>query len=118
MRIEIRKRGIETAILISFDTNTEKFESNYDRNKFFSGLYGRKQIVIKQEKRYVYHRNGMLDQIPHKRVGDSVFLIMREHLRMMERFFREWEDKVEFKAFPVLLPKKEIRMMQKEADEE
>ena len=118
MRIEIRKRGTKQAILISFDTNSEKFVSRTERNKFFSELHGRKQIIIKQKKRYVYRRPGLLDEIPHIPVDNSVFIIMQEHIKQMEKFFNEWRDKVMVKSFPVLLTEEEIRKLEKEVQEE
>ena len=112
MEIRIRKQDGNTAILISFDTDAEKFESAYERNKFFTELHGRKQIIIKQNKRYEYRREGLLDEVPHLKVANSVFIIMQEHMRMMEQFFNGWEDKVMFRSFPVLLSQKEFREMQ------
>jgi len=110
MRIEIRKKPSgETAVLISFDTELEKFDSPSERNKFFTELHGRRQIIIKQGKRYEYHREGLLDEIPNMRVDNSVFIIMQEHMRRMEQFFDEWEDKVNFKTFPVQLKEREMR---------
>ena len=113
MEIRIRKHGNNTAVLISFDTNAEKFESPYERNKFFSELHGRKQIVISQGRRYEYRRPGMLTDIPNIRVDNSVFIIMQEHMKMMERFFREWDDKVMFKSFPVLISGREMRELER-----
>jgi hypothetical protein len=43
------------------------------------------------------------------RVDNSVFIIMQEHMRRMEQFFNEWEDKVNFKIFPVQLKEREMR---------
>lgn len=114
MKIEIRKKQNETAILISFDTDTEKFESLSERNRFFWGLHGRKQTVIKNEKRYEYEHEGLLDEIPHIRVDNSVFIVAMEHMKRMMQFFDEWEDKVEVKTFPVLLGRSEAKELRKE----
>ncbi len=118
MRIEIRRRENNTAVLISFDVESDKFESNSERNRFFSELYGRKQIIIRQDKRYVYRREGVLDEFPHTKVNNSVFLVAMEHLKRMEEFFSEWEDKVMVKTFPVLLTRKEINELEKEEEVE
>jgi hypothetical protein len=112
MRIEIRKRKDNTAILISFDTQREKFESLSERNRFFWELYGRKQVVIKQSGRYEYDREGLLEEMPHIKVASSVFIIAMENMKRMTEFFKEWQDKVEFESFPVLLDerkKKELK---------
>ena len=118
MEIRIRRQGNNDAILISFDTNVEKFESAYERNKFFSELHGRKQVIIKQGKRYEYRREGLLDEVPNLRVANSVFIVMQEHMKMMERFFGEWQDKVMFKSFPVLLNNKEMRELEESNEKE
>jgi hypothetical protein len=109
MKIEIRKKDGKEAILISFDTIKEKFDSPSERNRFYWELYGRKQVVIKHSKRYEYEREGLLEDIPHIKVANSVFIIAMEHMKRMMKFFDEWEDKVELKTFPVLLDKKEMK---------
>ena len=113
MRIEINKKKGITAILISFDTLREKFESASERNRFYWSLYGRKQIIVKQSGRYEYDREGLLESIPHIKVSDSVFIIAMEHMKKMMEFFEEWHDKVIFETFPVLLDerrKKELEV--------
>ena len=107
MRIEVKKKDGKTAVLISFDTVKEKFDSASERNRFYWKLYGRRQVVVRHSKRYVYQREGILEEIPHIKVADSVFIVAMEHMKRMMRFFDEWEDKVELKTFPVLLDEKE-----------
>ena len=114
MKIEIRKKGEQTAILISFDTIKERFDSPSERNRFYWKLYGRKQVVVKKSKRYKYEREGLLNEIPHIKVADSVFIIAMEHMKRMMNFFDQWEDKVELKTFPVLLDKKEMKEVEVE----
>src|SRR3990172_7853338 len=116
MRIEIRKRQGNTAILISFDIDSEKFESHSERNKFFSELHGRKQVIVKDSGRYEYRREGLLDEIPHIRVDNSVFIVAMEHMRRMMNFFDGWEDKVDVKTFPVLLKKREMEELEEETE--
>jgi hypothetical protein len=112
MRINIRKKG--TAILISFDTKPKKFESASERNRFFWRLHGRKQTVTKDSGTYEYYREGILDEIPNIKVDTSVFIIAMQHLKQMMEFFDEWEDKLEFKTFPVLLNDRDIKKLEKE----
>lgn len=112
MKIEIKKKGNNTAILISFNTQTQNFESVSERSKFFEKLHGRKQIIIREKKKYRYDRPGVLDEIPHIPVDNSVFIIMQEHMKQMEQFFNEWEDKVTVKSFPVLLDNEEMEKLQ------
>ncbi|MBU3905153.1 MAG: hypothetical protein KJ906_03330 [Nanoarchaeota archaeon] len=117
MKVVIKKKNGGTAILISFDTNSEKFESRTERNKFFSDLHGRKQIIIKEKKRYEYRRPGVLDEVPHIPVDSSVFIIMQEHMKRMEQFFNEWDDKVLVKTFPVLLNEDEVEQLEEQNSE-
>lgn len=113
MHIQIKKKGNGTAILISFDTNVNKFESPAERTKFFTKLHGRKQVVTKESGKYEYYREGVLDEIPHLPVADSVFVIMQEHMKQMMKFFDEWEDKVELQTFPVMLEQKKLHELRK-----
>ncbi len=112
MRIEIKKKRDRTAILISFDTIKDRFKSASERNRFYWELYGRRQVVVKKSGRYEYNRTGLLEEIPHIKVANSVFIIAMEHLKRMLEFFNEWEDKVTFKTFPVLLDKKELKELE------
>ena len=114
VKIEVRKKGDRTAILISFDTDSSKFDSHSERNRFFSKLHGRRQIIKREKRRYVYHREGILDEVPHIKVDNSVFIVAMEHLRRMEEFFNQWEDKVMFRTFPVLLNERQVKELEKE----
>jgi hypothetical protein len=116
VQIEIRRKGSNTAVLISFNTEAERFESPTERNKFFTELHGRRQIIIKAGRRYEYDRPGLLDEIPHIPVDQSVFIIAQEHMRQMEQFMREWQSKVAFKMFPVLLKPSEAKQLEKEVN--
>lgn len=96
------------AVLICFTVRSKKFDSNYERNKFFRGLYGWKQMIKKEmadggEKKYVYERKGLLDDISHKKVDQSSFFVDMEDAEEIFRFFEEWADKVMLNAFKVIL---------------
>jgi len=102
------------AVLICFSVKSGKFESHYERNKFFRGLYGWKQMIRKevmiegkkpktQEKVYTYRREGLLDKMPHKKVDQSSFIVPEDNFEKITRFLKEWHDKVIWKTFKVLL---------------
>ncbi|MFQ6120182.1 MAG: hypothetical protein ACE5KE_09885 [Methanosarcinales archaeon] len=105
--------GEKKAVLICFSVKSERFESHYERNKFFRGLYGWRQIITKnvvsdkrpkiQKKVYTYRREGLLDEIPHKKVDQSSFIVPEDSFEKITSFLREWHDKVIWKAFKVLL---------------
>ncbi len=101
------------AVLISFSIMTKKFENKSERNKFYKELYGWKQIVKKQEKKYTYRRGGLLDEIPHIKVDRSVFIIMKKHMDRMIKFLEEWEDKIKWNVFDVLLDEEQEKMLRR-----
>lgn len=104
MRINIkRNKDGEVAVLISFDCHSEKFESKYERNKFFRGLYGWKQTIRKDKSVYNYRREGLLDEIPHIKVDSSVFIVAMKEMNRILKYMKEWEDKIDYKIFKVLL---------------
>lgn len=105
---------MKKAVLICFSIKSEKFENYYERNKFFRNLYGWKQTIKKEvivrgknpktkEKFYTYRREGLLDEIPHKKVDQSSFIVPEDDFEKIAKFFKEWEDKVIWRTFKVLL---------------
>ncbi|MBI4177373.1 MAG: hypothetical protein HY516_03320 [Candidatus Aenigmarchaeota archaeon] len=117
MRIEIRKDGNSTAVLISFDMDCSKFGSSYERNKFFRGLYGWEQVIKKNNSVYHYHREGVMNEVPHIKVDNSVFIVAMEEMQRVLDYFDGWENKVHWKTFQVLLTPDEVRLLEKKANE-
>jgi hypothetical protein len=105
------------AVLITFTVKTNRFNNNSERNKFYKELYGWKQIVKKERKRYVYRRDGLLDEIPNVRVDRSMFIIMKRHMDIMRKFLEEWEDKIKWDMFDVLLDEEREKMLRGWIDE-
>ena len=112
MRVE------KKAVMICFSVKSGKFESNYERNKFFRGLYGWKQIINKENKTYTYQREGLLDEMPHKKVDQSSFIIPEDNIKEMVRFMKEWHDKVMWHTFKVLLEQDPEKFFDDWEDEE
>jgi hypothetical protein len=112
MRIQIKKKGNKTAILVSFDTRNEMFKSPSEKSKFFEELYGRNQTINRGKKKYFYRRDGLMDEIPNIKVDSSVFIVAMEQMKKMEEFMNEWEKKVMFKTFPVLLEENEMEQLE------
>lgn len=117
MRIEIKKKGNKTAILVSFDMNAERMNTT-EKSRFFTELYGRNQTIKGEKKKYFYRRAGLMDEMPHIKVDNSVFIVAMEQMRMMEEFMNEWERKVMFKTFPVILNEEEAEQLEEKAEEE
>lgn len=117
------------AVLITFSVKSAKFESHYERNKFFRGLYGwkqmiRKDVIVKtgtkpktEEKVYTYRREGILDEIPHEKVDQSSFIVQEDNFDRIEKFFDEWHNKVIWKNFKVLLDKNMEDFFEEEEEE-
>ncbi|MFH0889811.1 MAG: hypothetical protein V1836_01555 [Candidatus Aenigmatarchaeota archaeon] len=116
VRIEIRRNGDEIGILISFDMDCSKFDSNYERNRFFRGLYGWNQIIKKNNSVYHYHREGVMEGVPHIRVDNSVFIVAMDEMQRILDYFDDWENKIHWKTFKVLLAPEQIKLL--EGDEE
>ena len=109
MKIEIRKSG--AGVIITFDTLAERFDSDYERNKFFRELHGWNQVVPSGGKRYEYRRRGLLDDVPHIRVANSAFIVAIENMKRMEAFFNEWHDKVHCEMMKIVMEDKMIRQL-------
>ena len=102
MRIEIQRNGAN-AVIITFHTHTERFESAYERSKFFRELHGWKQTVPKNGKRYLYRRSGLLDEVPHIKIADSAFIVAMKNMQRMLQYFKEWSDKVEYDMMEIMM---------------
>ncbi len=111
MRIEIKKGPLEHVIIITFHTKPAAFDSDYDRSKFFRGLHGWRQSVPKNDRTYTYRRRGLLDEVPHVKIADSVFMAAMENMERIESFFEEWEKKVEFDIMEVMMQKNSIEKL-------
>lgn len=113
IKIEKGKDG-RVAVLISFNTHSEKFDSNYERNKFFHGLYGWNQTVRSEKSEYRYRREGILDEVPHIKVDNSVFIVAMKEMERILNYMREWEDKIDYDFFRVLLGPDDYGKLEKE----
>ena len=111
MRIDIKKSDMKKAVIITFRTHSEKFKSPYERSKFFRELHGWKQIVPREGKKYSYKREGLLDEIPHMKIADSVFIAAAEHMKKIKEFFNQWEEKVDFETMKIMCKKKQLMEM-------
>jgi len=112
MRITIKNRK-NGAVLITFRTNPSKF-TPYEKSKFFRGLYGWNQSVPTETKQYEYRRKGILDDVPHIKVADSVFVVAQNNMERISEYFDQWTDKVEAEMMEVLLEHKKMRKLMKD----
>jgi hypothetical protein len=91
------------ASLLTYNTVREKFESVYERNKFYRGLFGYRQTVRKNGKEYEYDKDGLMDRICCVRIDDSVFVVAKQAIEEVEEYFSDWGDRVNYRLFRVVL---------------
>ncbi len=96
------------ASLLTYSTKKKNFDSVYERNKFYRGLFGYRQTVKKNGKTYEYDKDGLMDRIPNLRIDDSVFIIAEKRTHQVREYFLEWEPKVSYHIFTVLIKEQEI----------
>ncbi len=99
---------MEEAALLTYDTRRQEFESVYERNKFYRGLFGYRQTVKKNGKEYQYEKDGLMDRIPSIRIDDSVFILSKDATSAVEEYFSDWGDKVTHRIFTVLVEDQDI----------
>lgn len=97
------------AALITYDARSDRFDSMYERNQFYRGLFGYKQTVRRNDKVYHYEKGGLLDEVPHIKVEDSVFIIRREHLNKFRAYFNQWSGKIETCVYKIKLEDTKIK---------
>jgi hypothetical protein len=104
------KNGMTRAVIITFRTHSERFESGYERNKFFRELHGWKQTIPSESgnKSYSYERKGLLDEIPHSKIADSVFMTALENMKRIEEFFDHWQKKVDYDMMEIMCKRKSL----------
>lgn len=113
-----REKSGEVAALVSFRVDSDRFDSNYERNKFYRGLYGWKQVVKKHGKKYTYNREGLLDSVPHMKVDRSVYIFPFHSLEKVVKYLENWKGKVDYKTFRILLDEDRFKRFKDETRKE
>jgi hypothetical protein len=99
---EEEKKYQRKGIIFTFSMKSARV-SNSEKTKFFKELYGWTQTVPGGKKKYVYHREGVLEDVPHEKVDQSSFLVPEDNADELMEFFDEWSKKVMFRTFKVML---------------
>lgn len=99
-----------SAMLVSFSVRCDRCHSN-ERDRFFKALYGWEQRVPSEKKTYVYRREGVLDEMPHMKVGQGSFIVPEDDFDRVIGFFEQWHNKIIWKTFKVLLEKDDLEEM-------
>lgn len=89
--------------MITFSTRSDCFKSMYERNMFYRGLYGWRQIIRKCYGTYEYYKSGVLDQIPHLRVDKSLFIVFHDDLEIVKEYFNMWGNKIRYNCFEIII---------------
>lgn len=97
------------AVLVTFSARSKQFSSACERNTFYRGLYGWKQVVRKGSARYEYHRAGLLESIPHIKVDQSLFIVNPHEIEKLMDYFDGWTDKVIWNSFKVEITPEQAR---------
>lgn len=101
MKIRITKN--KRAVIISFCTRSKNSSLRVSAISFFRGLYGWKQVVTKNDRQYRYVREGVLSEMPHIKVDDSVFIVALKNMQKIIDYFDEWSNKVEWNMKRIIL---------------
>jgi hypothetical protein len=114
------EKGTKKAIMFTFTMKSSSV-SNSEKTRFFKELYGWTQTVPGGKKKYVYHREGVLEDVPHEKVDQSSFLVPESEADEIMEFFEEWHKKVMLRTFKVLLDDdddlfKDMRMIKKKIE--
>lgn len=99
---------LKKGVIFTYTMRSAKV-SNSEKTKFFKELYGWTQTVPGGKKKYVYHREGVLEDVPHEKVDQSSFLVPEDSTEKMMEFFDDWRKKVMIRTFNVLLDDKMFR---------
>lgn len=102
---------MERVVLVKFSTKKECFKSAYERNLFYRGLYGWRQVVRKSYGKYEYRKSGLLDSIPSLRIGKSLFMVPLGSLEEISDYLESWCEKVRFTTFEVVATRDIIKRM-------
>jgi len=95
-------RSRKKAVMFTFSMKSASV-TNSEKTKFFKELYGWTQTVPGGKKKYVYHREGVIEEMPHEKVNPSSFMVPENDAERMMEFFDEWGKKVMLRTFNVLL---------------
>jgi hypothetical protein len=120
MADEEEKKYQSKGVIFTFSMKSARI-SNSEKTKFFKELYGWTQTVPGGKKKYVYHREGVLEDVPHEKVDQSSFLVPEDSADELMGFFDEWRKKVMLKTFKVLLDNdmsKELQIFRRKKFEE
>nr|EGQ40546.1 MAG: hypothetical protein J07AB56_12760 [Candidatus Nanosalinarum sp. J07AB56] len=96
------------AVLVTYEAKRKNFESMHRRNQFYRGLFGYKQTVKRNGKRYEYDKDGLVDVAGVTRVDDSVIVARRGCEEPVLDYMQDWQQ-VSHHVFKVEIQDKDVR---------
>jgi len=91
-----------TGTIFTFDTG---HKTNWDRVRFFRGLYGHTEFS--NFGKYTYDRPGILSTIPHIRPTESVIIVNNKNAKLLREFLKN--ENARFSEHKIILTEKEFR---------
>ena len=104
--------AIKKVMLVSFSVRSKMFDSDYERNKFYRGLYGWRQKIKKSYGEYEYYKSGLLDEMPFFKVDKSLFIISCKDIKLITAYMDIWKRKVEYNIFEIILTSQQIKILE------
>ena len=83
--------------------------SSSEKTGFCQGFYGDDTITWKG--RYRYHRHGLLDDIPHRKITKSVIIIRSSDLEKVKDYVRDRVEEIHVRT--IVLTEEDIKALDK-----
>ena len=71
-------------------------QSNTELGKFVKKLYGQDSSCGRGK--YSFHRRGLLDEVPHRKLLRGVVILRKQDLEKVLAFLEEWKAQVEVRV--------------------
>jgi len=101
------------ALLVTYRAEGRMFDSTYQRNQFYRGLFGYRQTVKRNGKRYKYDKDGIADLSGVTRVDDSALLFVKGRREEILDYMQDWPQ-VSHHVFKVEVEDKQLRRQLKD----
>ncbi len=80
-----------------------------EKNEFCHYFYGHN--TSSRKGKYRYHRRGLLDDIPHRKIAKGVIIIRSEDLERVKEYFEDKVEEVYIRT--VVLEEEDVRILEK-----
>ena len=87
--------------------NLKKGMNSTEKNEFCHYFYGHDTSSWKGK--YTYHRHGLLDDIPHRKIAKSVIIIRSSDLEKVKDYFGDRVEEIHVRT--IVLTEKDISVL-------